>query len=88
VPGCGARATGLTVPRVNFLQRRVQVLEQAQNGALAPLKTAASRRVVRASEWVLQEVTAHLQQYGPGPGQVIMSTGAGHILVRGSFGHR
>jgi hypothetical protein len=43
--GAGLRfgeATGLTVPRVDFLRRRLQVLEQAQNGALAPLKTRAS----------------------------------------------
>jgi integrase len=87
--GAGLRfgeATGLTVPRVNFLQRRIQVLEQAQNGALAPLKTAASKRTVPAGEWVLQEITLHLQRYGAGPGQVIMSNVAGHIIRRNAFG--
>jgi integrase len=47
--GVGLRlgeASGLTVPRVDFLRRRILVVEQAQNGALAPLKTRASRRTV------------------------------------------
>ncbi len=87
--GAGLRfgeATGLTVPRVNFLQRRIQVLEQAQFGALAPLKTAASRRTVPAGEWVLQEITAHLQRYGAGPGQAVMSNAAGRFVQRNAFG--
>ena len=87
--GIGLRfgeATGLTVPRVDFLRRRIQVLEQAQNGALAPLKTRASRRTVPAGEWVLQEVSAHLQRYGPGPGEVVMSNAAGRIVQRNAFG--
>ena len=87
--GAGLRfgeATGLTVPRVNFLQRRLQVLEQAQNGALAPLKTAASRRTVPAGDWVLGELTAHLQRYGAGAGQIVMTNAAGRIVRRNSFG--
>jgi len=74
------------VPRVQFLQRRLQVLEQAQNGALAPLKTAASKRTVPVGDWVLQEITAHLQRYGTGPGQVVMSSAAGRFVRRNSFG--
>lgn len=87
--GAGLRfgeATGLTVPRVNFLQRRILVVEQAQNGALAPLKTRASRRTIPADDWVLAEVTAHLQRYGTGPGQVIMSNRAGGLVRRNAFG--
>ncbi len=87
--GVGLRfgeATGLTVPRVNFLQRRIQVLEQVQNGALAPLKTDASKRVVPVGEWVLQEITAHLQRYGPGPSQVVMSNAGGRLIRRSAFG--
>ncbi|MGO9780046.1 MAG: tyrosine-type recombinase/integrase [Streptosporangiaceae bacterium] len=87
--GAGLRfgeATGLTVPRVDFLRRRVQVLEQAQNGALAPLKTKASRRTVPVGEWVLQEVSAHMQRYGPGPGQLVMSNAAGRVVQRNAFG--
>jgi integrase len=87
--GAGLRfgeATGLTVPRVNFLQRRIQVIEQAQNGALAPLKTRASRRTVPADNWVPEEITAHLQRYGGGPGQAIMSNAAGRLVARNAFG--
>ena len=87
--GAGLRfgeATGLTVPRVNLLQRRLQILEQAQNGALAPLKTAASRRAVPAGDSLLQEISTHLELYGPGTGQVITSNAAGHIIRRNAFG--
>jgi integrase len=74
------------VPRANFLLRRILVVEQAQNGALAPLKTRASRRTVPADDWVLTEITAHLQRYGSGPGQVIMSNVAGRLVQRNAFG--
>jgi integrase len=57
-----------------------------QNGALAPLKTAASRRTVPVGAWVMQEVTAHLQRYGPAPGGVIMANAAGHIIRRSASG--
>ena len=78
--GAGLRfgeATGLTAPRVDFLRRRILVVEQAQNGALAPLKTRASRRTIPAGDWVLGEITAHLRQYGPGPGRPSCRTRAG-----------
>ena len=45
--GAGLRegeALGLTVPRVEFLTRRLVVVEQMQNRALPALKTKASRR--------------------------------------------
>jgi integrase len=87
--GAGLRlgeAAGLTVPRVNFLQRRIMVVEQAQNGELAPLKTRASRRAVPADDWALAEITAHLQRYGAGPGQVIMTNSAGGLVRRSPFG--
>jgi integrase len=86
--GAGLRfgeASGLTVPRVNFLQRRILVVEQAQRGELAPLKTRASRRTIPADDWVLAEITAHLQRYGTGPAQVIMSTPSGRLVRRNSF---
>jgi integrase len=87
--GAGLRfgeATGLTVPRAHLLRRRIQVLEQAQNGALAPLKTKASRRVVPMGDWVIEEVAAHLEQFGPGASQVIMSNAAKKIINRNAFG--
>ena len=61
-------------------------LEQAQNGALAPLKTKASRRVVPIGDWVVEEIAGHLEQFGPGAGQVIMSNAAKKIINRNAFG--
>ncbi len=77
---------GLTVPRVDFLRRRVQVAEQAQAGKLAPLKTDASRRLLPADDWVLNGISAHLQRYGPGPSEVIATNSIGAIVKRNSFG--
>jgi hypothetical protein len=52
---------GLTVPRVDFLRRKVHVLSQAQRGQLgADLKTEASTRTVPADEWVLNEISTHV----------------------------
>jgi integrase len=52
--GLGLRegeAFGLTVPRVDFLRRKVHVLFQAQRGQLAAeRKTTASTRTVPADE--------------------------------------
>jgi integrase len=87
--GAGLRfgeATGMTVPRVEHLRRRIQVLEQAQNGALAPLKTRASRRTVPVGDWVLEAVAAHLARYGPGPEQIVMSNTDRRVIRRAAFG--
>jgi integrase len=79
-------AFGLTVPRVDFLRRRVQVVEQAQRGQLAPLKAPASRRTLPADDWVLNGISGHLQCYRPGPGDVIVTNAIGRIAKRNSFG--
>lgn len=87
--GAGLRfgeATGLTVPRVRRDTGRIQVLEQAQNNALAPLKTKASRRIIPVGEWVLAAVADHLDQFGPGPHQLVMSTAYGGFVHRNGFG--
>lgn len=87
--GAGLRfgeATGLTVPRVRRDAGRIQVLEQAQNNALTPLKTKASRRTVPVGGWVLAAVAAHLEQFGPGPHQLVMSTAYGGFVHRNGFG--
>ena len=87
--GAGLRfgeATGLTIPRAQLLRRRIQVLEQAQNGSLAPLKTKASRRVVPIGDWVIEEIATHLDQFGPGTGQVVVSNAAKKIINRNAFG--
>lgn len=87
--GAGLRegeALGLTVPRADFLRRRLLIRQQAQHGALAPLKSHASERAVPADDWVLNAVSEHLAAgYGPGPGQVIMTSVAGRIVPSSSF---
>jgi hypothetical protein len=87
--GAGLRfgeATGLIVPRVRRDSRRIQVLEQAQNDTLAPLKTKASRRTIPIGDWVLAAVNAHLNEFGPGPHQLVMSTAYGGFVHRSGFG--
>ncbi len=87
--GAGLRfgeATGLTTPRVQCKARRIQVLERAQRDTLAPLKTKASRRTIPVGEWVLADIAAHLDQFGPGPHQLVISTAYGGFLHRNAFG--
>jgi integrase len=88
--GLGLRqgeAFGLTVPRVDFLRRKVTVLTQAQRGQLgADLKTEASTRVIPADDWILEQVTAHMQRYGTGIGQVIITNRVGKVARRNAFG--
>jgi integrase len=88
--GLGLRegeAFGLTLPRVDFLRRRVHILDQAQRGQLAAvLKTAASARVIPADDWVLNEISAHMQRYGAGPGGVIVTNRLGKVAQRNAFG--
>lgn len=87
--GAGLRfgeATGLTVPRVQRVARRIQVLEQAQLDTLAPLKTKASRRTVPVGNWVLDDIAAHLDQFGSGPHLLVIWTAHGGFLRRNAFG--
>jgi hypothetical protein len=65
---------------------RIQVLEQAQNNTLGPLKTKASRRNIPVGEWVLAEIDAHLGTFGPGSHQLVMSTARGGFVHRNGFG--
>ena len=88
--GLGLRegeAFGLTVSRVDFLRRKVHVLSQAQRGQLAAdLKTGASTRTIPADMWVLNEISAHLQRFGTGPGEVIVTNRLGKVAQRNAFG--
>jgi integrase len=88
--GAGLRegeALGLTVPRVEFLARRLVIVEQMQNKVLSPLKTRASKRVVPADDLVLNGVTSHMQRWAPGPGQLVITNRLGRPVQRNSFGH-
>jgi integrase len=88
--GLGLRegeAFGLTLPRVDFLRRKVQVLSQAQRGQLAAdLKTEASTRTIPADEWVLNEISVHIHRFGTGPGEAIVTNRLGKVAQRNSFG--
>lgn len=89
--GLGLRegeAFGLIVPRVDFLPRKVHVLSQTQRGQLAAaeLKTGASTRMVPADDWVLNEISAHVQRFGTGPGEVIVTNRLGKVAQRNAFG--
>jgi integrase len=57
-----------------------------QNKVLSPLKTRASRRVVPADDLVLNAVTAHMQRWAPGPGQLLITNRLGRPVQRNSFG--
>ena len=88
--GAGLRegeALGLTVPRVEFLARRLVVVEQMQNRSLSPLKTKASTRVVPVDDLVLTAVTEHMRRWQPGPGELLITNRLGKPVQRNSFGH-
>ena len=72
--------------RVEFLARRLVIVEQMQNRVLSPLKTRASTRVVPADDLVLNAVTAHMQRWAPGPGQLLTTNRLGRPVQRNSFG--
>jgi integrase len=81
-------AFGLTVTQVDSPRRKVHVLSQAQRGQLgAELKTGASTRAIPADEWVLNEISAHIQRFDTGPSEVIVINRIGKVAQRNSFGY-
>lgn len=88
--GLGLRegeAFGLTVPRVDFLRRKIHILTQAQRGELgADLKTNASTRVIPADDWVLEQISTHIERYGTGTDKVIITNRIGKVVRRNAFG--
>lgn len=88
--GAGLRegeALGLTVPRLDFLRRRADILEQMQNRQLSPLKTKASERKVPVDDVVLAAATEHMQRWAPGAHQLLITNRLGGPVQRNSFGH-
>ena len=86
--GLGLRegeALGVTVPRVDFLRRKVEVRYQLQRGKLVELKTKASKRTLPADDLVLSEITTHMQQWEPGPDDLIITSSANKPVSRSSF---
>jgi len=78
-------AFGLTKPRVDFLRRRIRVLQQAQNGQLVELKTDASKRSIPADDMLLEAITNHMQEWPPGPHEVITTNRLKAVVRRSSF---
>ncbi|WP_113704605.1 tyrosine-type recombinase/integrase [Nonomuraea lactucae] len=86
--GLGLRegeALGLTVARVDFLRRKVEVRHQLQKGKLVELKTKASKRTLPVDDLILAEISAHMQQWKPGPHDLIITNRSSKPVGRSSF---
>jgi integrase len=76
---------GLTVGRVRFLERRIEVRQQLQNGVLCELKTRKSRRNIPVDGMVITEVARHLEQWPSD--HLLITTDRGGPVSRSLFGH-
>lgn len=86
--GLGLRegeALGLTAARVDFLRRKVEVRYQLQRGKLVELKTKASKRTLPADDLILAEISAHMQQWKPGPHDLLITNRSNKPVGRSSF---
>lgn len=86
--GLGLRegeALGLTVQRVDFLRRKVEVRYQLQHGELVDVKTKASKRTLPVDDMVLSEISAHMQKWEPGPFGLIITNRSSRPVGRSSF---
>jgi integrase len=77
---------GLLASRVLFLQRRLLVEEQGQNGVMAPLKTKASKAPVPLDDFVLNKIAAHLKAHPVTANGLVVTNRSGKMLRRGGFG--
>jgi integrase len=66
---------------------RVLVVQDLDEIA-ADLKTEASTRTIPADDWVLNEISAHVQRFGTGPGDVIVTNRLRKVAQRNAFGDR
>jgi integrase len=93
--GTGMRpgeALGLTVDRVQFLQRTVRIDRQLVTVVgtppyLAPCKTPASVRTIPVPDVVLDELASHLKRYGPHADGLIFTDRKGAPIRRSVLGH-
>lgn len=91
--GTGLRlseALGLTLDRVEFLKRKVNVDRQLVGVAdgeprFGPPKRAASNRVVPLPETVAVSLSHHLEKYGEGPDRLVFTNAKGRSIYRTSF---
>jgi integrase len=82
---------GLTLDRVDFLGRRLEVAQQlvlVPGGPphLAPPKTEASRRTVPLPQVVLNELATHLATFPDGESGLIFTNDRGEAIRRTAFG--
>jgi integrase len=90
---CGLRqgeATGLTLDRVDFLRRHVNVDRQLSTLAsglpvFAPPKAARSYRVVPLADVALNALSAHIEEYGCGEEGLLLHR-SGRPIGRQRFG--
>lgn len=94
--GTGLRlseALGVTVDRVQFLNRMVTVDRQLLSPAkgeprFGPVKRSASNRVVPLPDVVGMELSRHLEEYGEGPAGLFFTNASGRSIYRGPGRHR
>ena len=82
---------GLTVDRVDFLRRQVRVDRQlvavsAGVPTFGPPKRDAAFRTVPLPEFVTTALAQHLQQFPPGPHNLVFTKSKGLPLRRSTFG--
>ena len=91
--GTGLRqgeAFGLTVPNVDFLRRRLDVVQQlvlVQNRPpfLAPPKTDASVRTIPLPQSVADALARHLERFPPNDNQLVFTNERGEPISRTRF---
>lgn len=92
--GLGLRqgeAFGLTVDRVDFLRRRVEIDRQVVtpptgDPAFGPLKTESSARFVPLPSVVADRLARHIEEHGTGRDGLLFTTPDGAPLRRNRFG--
>ena len=82
---------GLTVDRIDFLRRAVEVDRQlvtlpGQAPALSPPKTAASVRTIPLPQVVVDVLAAHLRDFPAAPDGLVFTLD-GEPITRQAFGH-
>src|SRR5207244_1702154 len=82
---------GLRVPRIDFLRRRLSVVEQVQtvsgsSPCFAPLKTKASQRIVPLPPFVIDALSLHLAEFHST--DVVFTTPEGGLINRTRFHER
>jgi hypothetical protein len=62
------------------------IRQQLQNGELVPLKSEASERNLPADDFVLTEITRHMQSFAEGPERLLITNRCRRPVQRSSFG--